>query len=64
MVLLISIIVVSVAVGTALFVGWLLGKLRERDEAADAKRLSRLEEIDKNLKKYADEQRKKQEEKS
>lgn len=59
MVILISIIVITVALGTSLFVGWILRKLRERDEKRDAERLESLEEIDRNLKKYYNEQRSK-----
>lgn len=56
MVILISIIVITVALGTSLFVGWILRKLRERDELIDEERLKSLEEIDRNLKKYYNEQ--------
>lgn len=59
MVILVSIMVVTVALGTSLFVGYVLRKLRERDERKDYERLKSLEEIDKNLKKYYNEQREK-----
>lgn len=58
--ILVSIIVVSVALGTSFFVGWMLRKLRERDERKDDERLKSLEEIDFNLKKYYNEQRERQ----
>lgn len=63
MVILVSIIVVTVALGTALSIGWLLKKLRERDERRDIQRLNSLKDIDETIKKYTDEQRRRRDQK-
>jgi hypothetical protein len=58
MVILVAIICITISVAFALGVGWLMRRLRQRDERENEK-LRLFQELDQNLKSYADEQKNK-----